>query len=283
VDYLKTPPTDEGGRGLDFWLIGSGAVLTFFSVIGFEDMLNVGEEVKNPRKTMPWGIVLALLATTVLYMAISITAVSVVDYHKLKDAVNGPPLKQITDKASPWLPTWVFSAITLFAVANTTLINFIMGSRLVYGMSRQGLLPYALGKVHRTRQTPHVAILVLVVMALVLVFAGDITQLASATSLLLLMVFCVVNSALVVLKFRAGEPKGGFEVWAIVPVLGVLSCLGLIAARMSRLIAGQEGEGGWKAPLIAGGLVLFISILYFVVKPKAVTEEMLAGAEEEKK
>ena len=281
VNYMETPPQATGTQSLDVWLIASGAVLTFFSFIGFEDMLNVGEEVKNPRRTMPWGIVIALLVTTVLYMAISITAVSVVDYRELGDETMGPPLVQITNKAAPWLPGWVFGVITLFAVANTALINYIMGSRLIYGMSRQGLLPAPLGRVHARRRTPHVAIFALVIIAALLAFAGNIVQLASATSLLLLLAFCVVNIALVVLKYRKGEAKGAFEVPVFIPILGVLTCAGLIASRLSRLFAGHEGSGGWIAPVIAGGLVLFISLLYFIARPKAVSEEALIRAAHE--
>ena len=125
------------------------------------------------------------------------------------------PLARVTGKAAaPWLPPRTFDFITLFAVANTVLINYIMGSRLLYGMARQGLLPAVLGRVHRTRHTPHVAILTLLAVVLVLAVSGGedaVKQLASATALLLLCSFMVVNTALIVLKLRPGEPRGRFR------------------------------------------------------------------------
>lgn len=284
VDYLETPAAGVAGGaaaigagaggGLDLWLLGSGAVLTFFSFVGFEDMLNVAEEVKRPQRTMPLGIVTALLVTSVLYVLVAITAVSVVPHQELADVSRGAPLQQITNHAAPWLPRWVYGFITLFAVANSVLINYVMGSRMLYGMSRQRLLPGFLGRVNRSRQTPHAAIFTLMVVVIALSFVGGISQLASATSLLLLMVFCIVNAALIVLKRRPGEARGRFEVPLIVPALGVLACAGLIAARISRVIA--EGGAGWRAPAIAAGLVAFISVLYLLMRPKPLEDEAYA-------
>lgn len=269
VDYLQTPPTNAAGGaagGLNPWLILSGAVLTFFAFVGFEDMLNVAEEVKNPRRAMPWGIFLALVITAVLYLATSITAVSVVNYAELGDERLGAPLRQVTDRAAPWLPGWVFEAVTVFAALNSVLINYIMGSRMLYGMARQGLLPAPLGRVHPKRRTPHVAILTLLAVVLVLAFAGNIAQLASATSLLLLLVFCVVNAALIVLKLRPGEAAGAFEVPVVVPALGVLCCGGLVAARLGRVVL--EPQAAWRAPAIAGGLIALIAVIYAIFPPR---------------
>ena len=204
VNYLETP-TLSGGLGVP--LIMTGAVLTFYAFVGFEDLLNLAEEVKDPERTMPWGIILAVGCVTVIYILVSIAAVSVVPYGSLSNPANGVALAQITKVAAPWVPPQVYTGITLFAVANTALMNFIMGSRLIYGMSRQELLPKFLGVVHEKRRTPHRAILVLAVIVALLAFAGDISVLASATSLLLLIVFALMNAALIVLKLRAGEAK----------------------------------------------------------------------------
>jgi amino acid transporter len=282
VDYLETPRAtfDAQGRivdhGLGVSMLLAGSVLTFYSFIGFEDMLNVAEEVKEPRRTMPWGIILALSIATLLYIGVAVTAISVVPHRELAEAAA--PLSAIAARAAPWLPPLTFDFITLFAVTNTMLINYIMGSRLLYGMARQGLLPAALGRVHSKRRTPHVAILTLLVVVLVLALSGGddaIRALASATSLLLLFSFIVVNGALVALKSRPGEPVGAFEVPVVIPLLGILVNGALIVTRL------VEPGQGWRAPMIAGVIALAATILYFVLRPTNVTEEALASVEAE--
>lgn len=281
VNYLESPRatfSDAGhmvDHGLSLSMIMSGSVLTFFSFIGFEDMLNVSEEVTEPRRTMPRGIVLALFVATVLYIGVAVTAVSVIPHQQFGQP-DLSPLARVTGKAAPWLPARTFDFVTLFAVSNTVLINYIMGSRLLYGMARQGLLPAALGRVHRSRHTPHVAILTLLAVVLVLAISGGedaVKQLASATALLLLCSFIIVNSSLIALKLRADEPPGAFEVPIFVPALGILINATLIVARLTALGAGT------RAPLIAGVIILGITGLYFVIRPKNVTEESLVAAD----
>jgi basic amino acid/polyamine antiporter, APA family len=309
VHYLETPEAtfDGGGTmrdsGLGLSMVLAGSVLTFFSFIGFEDMLNVSEEVKEPRKTMPRGIVLALLIATVLYVAVAVTAVSVIP-HQQFSGKDFSPLARVTGKAAPWLWPRTFDFITLFAVSNTVLINYIMGSRLLYGMARQGLMPSILGRVHRSRHTPHIAILTLLVVVLILAVSGGedaVKELGSATALLLLTSFMVVNSALIVLKRRPGEPAGGFEVPVLVPALGIVVSATMIGARVYQSFAKlsvnaelgmgakvvdlakqiMDEKSGARAPLIATVVVVCITILYFILRPANVTEESLAAVEQE--
>ena len=282
VNYLETPNATFGAGGemldpgLGLGMLLAGSVLTFFSFIGFEDMLNVSEEVKEPRRTMPWGIVLALLVGTILYIGVAVTVVSVIPYQEFAQR-DLSPLARVTRAAAPWLHPRTFDFVTLFAVSNTVLINYIMGSRLLYGMARQGLMPAVLGRVHPTRRTPHVAILVLLAVVLVLAVSGGadaVKQLADATALLLLSSFMVVNTSLIVLKRRPGEPAGAFEVPIVVPALGVLVNAMLIGARITSSTAGGQ------ALVIAGVIIGGIVILYFIVRPKNVTEKSLAAVEE---
>ncbi|MDQ3439719.1 MAG: amino acid permease, partial [Planctomycetota bacterium] len=164
------------------------------------------------------------------------------------------------------------------------LINYIMGSRLLYGMARQGLVPPALGRVHATRRTPHLAILTLLCAVLVLAFASGVTQLGTATGLLLLFCFAIVNGALIVLKLRRGEARGSFEVPVIIPALGICVNVALIIARLidqARLARDAPQQAGLSAPAIAGLLVLGISILFFIMRPAAITEEELAQGKAE--
>jgi amino acid transporter len=284
VDYLATPHGKiEPGK------LFAASVLTFFAFVGFEDMLNISEEVKRPERTMPWGIVIALGCATLLYIGVAVTAVSVVDYHTLNEAKA--PLTPIVQKAAPWLWSRAFDFITMFAVANTVLINYVMGSRLLYGMARQGLVPAVLGTVHPERRTPYVAIGALLVVVLILAFSGTIAELGAATGLLLLLCFAIVNAALIVLKLRKNEPKGHFEVPVVVPALGIVINVTLIVARLmdefgAKPVSAAATKPADKmidlpAPAIAGLLVLAISMLYFVMRPKTISEETLARIEEE--
>jgi amino acid transporter len=284
IDYFETPPAADGtATKLGATMLFSGAVLTFFAFVGFEDMLNVSEEVKAPERTMPWGIIFAVAVATLLYIGVAVTSVSVVHYSVLAKAPA--PLAAITEKAAAWMPPWVFKVVTMFAVANTVLINYIMGSRLLYGMARQGLVPAALGRVHATRRTPHRAILALLCVVLVLAFASGVTQLATATGLLLLFCFAIVNGALIVLKLRRGEPRGSFEVPVVVPALGI--CVNVVLVvynlidQLRKWRHASPEQAGVPAFAIAGALVLGVSLLYFVMRPKTITEEALAQVEEE--
>jgi APA family basic amino acid/polyamine antiporter len=254
TDLLAVPPGEDGISAFTLALVMQGAVLTFFSFLGFEDMLNVAEEVENPNRTMPIAVIGAMLIASAIYISVAITAVSVVPPEELAEAPA--PLKHVIEISAPWFPAIGFVFITIAAVANTALVNFVMGSRLLYGMSRQGLLPEAVGKVHGKRQTPHVAILIILTIVLLLQLAGNIEQLASATVLLLLTVFTLVNGALVVLQRREGRHEGCFNVPMAIPVLGAAICLVMIVARIS--------DGDARAPMIAAGLIVGIAVLYLV-------------------
>jgi APA family basic amino acid/polyamine antiporter len=266
VDYFETPARSAGGTdAIPVMLILQGAVLMFFSFIGFEDILNVSEEVKNPRRDVPLGLIGAMIVATMIYMAVAITAVSVIPWADL--AKSPTPLMEVAKAAAPWFKNidGIYIGITLFAIGNTALLNYIMGSRLLYGMSRQGLLPAVIGRVHPTRRTPHVAIVLLFGVVTCLILSGSVKQLAESTVLLLLMVFSVVNISLIVLKRRKDEPKGGFEVPIIIPILGALVCLTLIAVRIE---SAWSAPGGYVAPLVALVIVLVSLGLYRITRPR---------------
>ena len=266
VNYWEVPPQADGTPGsLNTVMILQGAVLTFYSFIGFEDMLNVTEEVKDPTYTFPRAVLIAVVLTTLLYLAISLTAVSVIPYAEL--AKSKQPLVDVVMKAAPWFPPKVFSLISIFAVTNTALLNYLMGSRLVYGMARQGLLPSFLGSIHPTRHTPHLSIFTLAAIVLVLALSGDISILAKATSVLLLIVFIAVHLSLITLKRRSTEPKGPFEVPYWVPILGMVVCLTMLC------------HAQWSEFQLAVILILGISGLYFALSPRKLTEESLATME----
>ncbi|MBK0392594.1 amino acid permease [Ramlibacter algicola] len=258
VDLLEMPASAGGEPAV--LLVMQGAVLTFFAYIGFEDTLNVAEECRDPQRTVPIALVTAMLVGATIYVAVAITAVSVVPWQDLSQAPG--PLTEVMARAAPAIPPLVFTAITLFAVANTALVNYITSSRLVYGMAQQGLLPRRLGSVHHGFRTPHLATIALLAILLPLGLLGSVANLASAAVLLLLGVFAVVNGALFVLQRRVDDPPGRFEVPRWVPAAGMVLCVALIGFRMS--------SSDWHAPALAGGLLLGILALYALVRPSAV-------------
>jgi amino acid transporter len=256
VDYLETPVGLGDPATL---LIMQGAVLAFFAFIGFEDMYNVAEEVRHPERNLPLGLILAMATAALLYVAVAFTAVSVVPWEELAEAPG--PITEVVGRAAPSISPVVFTAITLFAVANTALVNYVTASRLIYGMARQGLLPATLGNVHAGRRTPHYAIATLFLVLAPLALIGTITELAAATVLLLLLVFMVVNGALFILKGRGGETPGRFEIPRFVPALGALVCFILIVVRTA--------TGDLQAPLLAGVLLAGSLAIYLLMRKLA--------------
>jgi basic amino acid/polyamine antiporter, APA family len=250
VDYFETP-SEKADAGLAL-LVLQGSILTFFAFIGFEDAYNVAEECERPSRDIPIALISAMIAATILYIGVAVTAVSVVPYADLAKAPA--PLTAVMSRAAPDFPAIIMTGITMFAVANTALVNYITASRMLFGMARQGLLPDGLGAVHASRQTPHIAILALTAILVPLALIGTIAELASATVLLLLFVFTVVNGALFVLKRRDGEQHGEFELPSAVPFMGAAFCLTMLAVRLA--------SGDSKAPLIAMTMVAGIIGLY---------------------
>jgi amino acid transporter len=256
VDYLETPASPQSDPAA--LLVMQAAVLAFFAFIGFEDMINVAEETRDPERTVPLGLILAMAAAALLYIGVAVTAVSVVPWQELAEAPG--PITAVMERAAPSLTPLLFTAITLFAVANTALVNYVTASRLIYGMARQGLLPQRLGDVHAGRRTPHLAVVALFLVLAPLALLGTITELAAATVLLLLLVFMVVNGALFVLKGRDGERRGRFEIPRAIPALGAVTCLILIVVRVA--------TGDWQAPALAGALLIGAFALHVLMQRK---------------
>jgi len=276
VDYMEMPVgTDTGHFSTVLMLVLSGAVLTFFSFIGFEDILNVSEEVKNPSRDVPFGLVGAMILATLIYMGVAITAVSVIPYQEFADS-GSTPLVRVAQVAAPWFGRIdvVYVGISIFAIGNTALLNYLMGSRLLYGMSRQGLLPGFLGIVNARTQTPVVAICVLFLIVTALIAVGNVKALAESTVLLLLCVFIIMNASLIRLKLKKDEPKGRFEVPLLVPILGLLVCGAMLVRRAIDPFLGKEiTSEAYLPPMLAAVIIVAAAGLYFVVSPVKVAEE----------
>ena len=155
---------------------------------------------------------------------------------------------------APGFPLGVFGIITMFAVGNSALINMLMASRLVYGMSREGVLPPVLGRVHRVRRSPYTAIAFTSLLAFGLItFVGAVPALGGTTALLLLGVFTIVNVAVLVLRKDKVDHEH-FRSPTILPVLGALSCAFLVGPWTGRASVQYAIAG----ILLAIGVVLWV-------------------------
>ena len=202
-----------------------GAFLAFYAFVGFEDMVNVAEEVRNPVRNVPLAILLALGITTLLYAAVSLAAILTVAPEQL--AASNAPLATVYEQATGSKPV-VLSIISIFAVVNGALIQIIMSSRILYGMSRQGWLPALFGRVWSKTQTPVASTIAAAATVLVLALWLPLVTLAKSTSFLVLIVFTLMNLSLLRIKLRDPHPEGIRVVPRWVPAGGIIASLGLL-------------------------------------------------------
>ncbi|MBO0679930.1 APC family permease [Mycolicibacterium sp. S2-37] len=226
----------------------AGAIVAYYSFVGFETSANVAEEIRNPSKVYPAALFGALVTAGVVYALVGIASATALPPSEL--AGSSGPLLDVVGAAGVGVPDWLFSAIALVAVANGALLTMIMSSRLTYGMSDHGLLPAVLSRVLPERRTPWVAIVATTAVAMLLTLTGDLGMLAETVVLLLLFVFISTNVAVLVLR-RDTVEHDHFQVWSFVPVLGVVSCVVLMT---------QQSAQVWLfgAILLAVGAVLYL-------------------------
>jgi amino acid transporter len=235
------------GESLTTAVLG-GAIIAYYSFVGFETSANMIEEVKRPSRTYPIALFGALITAGVVYILVGLASAIALPADELSDS-SGPLLAVVEASGVP-VPSWLFSLIALIAVANGALLTMIMTSRLTYGMSEQGLLPGVLSRVLPGRKTPWVAILATTAVAMLLTLVGDLATLAETVVLLLLIVFLSANISVVVLR-RDKVDHAHFRVWTFVPILGIGSCI---------LLMTQQRPVVWlfAAALLAVGALLFV-------------------------
>jgi APA family basic amino acid/polyamine antiporter len=251
----------------------AGTVLAFYALIGFDDSVNVAEETHNPSRNYPRAIFGALFIAGIVYLLVTFTASMVVPTGEL--AGSSGPLLEVVERGTLPVPTKLFAAIALLAVSNGALINMIMASRIVYGMSDQGVVPSVFSRVHEGRRTPWIAILFTVSIALVLlaVLGGNpdaLDTLGSTTVVLLLLAFIMVNVSVMVLRSDRVDHEH-FRTPTIFPILGILVSVALLI-----YTAVSDISIFFLAALLLGiGLVLYA--VNFLVKRSVDRESPQAG------
>lgn len=250
------------GKGM-FLAVTAATSIAFFAMVGFEDSVNMVEETKDPERIFPRTMITGLGIAVIIYMLVAITVVAVLTPSQIEDvnAEGGRALLEVVSVGAPDFPIdKVFPFLAVFAVANTSLINMLMASRLLYGLANQDVLPRTLGKVSPKRRVPWVGVAFSTALALGLILytsqradSDIVLNLASVTSLLLLGVFAIVNIACLILRRKDPEP-GSFRSPGITPAVAAVLCLFLVGPWVDRDGIVYEIAAG----LLGVGVVLWI-------------------------
>lgn len=206
----------------------SAVLLAFFAFTGFEGLANIAEEVKDPARTLPRAIFITLALVTLLYVAVVWVALIAVPHDEL--ATTTAPLSLVFERATGASPSLI-TAISIIATINGIIVFMVMGSRVLYGMAAQGLLPELLASVNASTRTPLHATGLVVAATLLLAVAFPIEGLAEATSRIALVIFAFVNASLLKLKWDGvAAPPGTFVLPLWVPLAGLVASIGLLVA-----------------------------------------------------
>jgi len=251
VNYFEMPFGFSG--------VIAATILIFFAYLGFEDLVNVSEEVKNARKIVPLALLLSIAISSVLYILVSISAVSLLDWREL--GASSAPLAHAAEGAFA-NSKLIISVIALFATFNTALFLLVAGSRLVYGISSMGALPRIFQAVHKARRTPWVAVAFLGILAIAFLSLGGIKRVAQLTDWSAFFVFAAINLAVVVLRYKEPHTQRPFKVPLSIGKFAVLPAIGFLFS------AAMLFSFDFEETLLGLGIVALGAIVYFILSRK---------------
>ncbi len=237
-------PPNQGSFGEFGWTgVLRAAAIVFFAYIGFDAVSTAAQETKNPKKTMPIGILGSLIICTILYIVFAYVMTGVVDYHEFKGldgagelapvatAIEwmGPIINGVPHPDYPWLNTAIIVAI-LLGFSSVILVMLLGQSRVFYSMSVDGLLPKLFSDVHKKHRTPYKSNITF--MLLVSAFAAFVPGriVGQMTSIGTLFAFILVCLGVLVTRYKMKDAPRAFKVPFVpyIPILGVLVCLGMM-------------------------------------------------------
>ncbi len=236
----------------------AGAALIIFSYFGFENIVNLAEEAKEPHKKLPQAIFLSLGISTLLYILVSLAAVALLSPESL--AQSEAPLMSAAQKTSSKIAS-ILGGIALFSTANTALISLIGASRVLYGMASAKALPQIMSRTLPQRKTPWIASIVILAAALLLLPVAKVETVASISSLTTIVAFISVNISLVVLRFTDEKKERPFRVplclgkFPILPFFGILVSIAFLF-QFNRLV------------YAIGGSFLLATLLIFYIRDR---------------
>jgi APA family basic amino acid/polyamine antiporter len=221
---VSSPIVPPGAPPLSWVGVWFGAFLAFYAFLGFEDMVNIAEEVNSPRQNLPRAIVIALIVTTLLYTTVAIVVQRVFTPAELY--ASEAPMSAIVARATGGSGAAI-AVISMLAVLNGALVQMIMSSRVLFGMGRRAWLPNFFSQVWPVTRTPVPATFVTMIGVILFASLLPIQSLAAITSFLVLIVFALINLSLIKVKLRAEQKTIPFQTPIWVPIIGTLTTLAL--------------------------------------------------------
>jgi len=252
VNYFESPTGFTG--------IIIAFVLIFFAFIGFEDMANVAEEVRNPKKVIPKAIILSVMISGLIYVLVSLAVVRVINWQDL--SLSAAPLADVAERGLGIQGHIIFSGIALFAITNTVLITLVAGARMIYGMARDNSFPNFLTKIHSKTKTPWIAVITIMVVAISFSFIGDIVIVANITVFAVVITFGAINLSVIVLRYTEPDIERKFRIPINIGKFPVLPIFGLgISVYMSL-------QFEIEVILVGFGIIAAGSIYYIIFNKK---------------
>jgi APA family basic amino acid/polyamine antiporter len=210
----------------------TAAALVFFAFLGFENIGNISEEVRDPKRTLPRALIISIIVSTLLYVIVAIIAVSVVPWNELGQSAS--PLADVM-AALLGSKAGVLIAIMALAATCSTVLGLMIGtSRMAYGMAEERSLPRFLSRVSRKQRVPYMSIIIVGIACALFALPGDIKAIAFLTDFGALFLFMVVNLCLIVLRYSHQHVPRTFRIplnigkFPVIPAVGLLACTALL-------------------------------------------------------
>lgn len=220
--------------------IFTAAALIFFAFIGFEELVRLSEETKNPSKVIPKALIISMVITSVLYILVAISAVSILGAEELGN--SNSPLADVAAEVFGANAFVLLAVIALFSTGNTVLLLLLATSRIVYGIGEDKSFPHIVAKIHPTNKTPYIAIFLVMLLSIGFLFF-DISFVASSTDFILFIVFILINASVIALRLKEPNTGRAFKIplnvknIPLTAVLGILTCILLIFSVSLEVVA----------------------------------------------
>ena len=201
----------------------AGASIVFFAYVGFDAVSTAAEEAINPQKDLPKGIINSLIFCTIIYIIVAALLTGVVPYQELN--VSSPVAFALSKIGFPWASALVSTGV-IAGLATVMLVLYYALTRVIFAMSRDGLLPITLSSVNKKTQTPIKTILICGIFISTVAGFTSLGTLAEIVNIGTLSAFVIVCLGVIFLRNKSDQAQDTFKnKWhPVIPILGIISC-----------------------------------------------------------